>query len=71
MFCLFFTSQPVRQLNDAKTSDLARFKRFFHALLDAGIYIAPSQFETGFISAAHTETDIEQTARAVRAALKA
>jgi glutamate-1-semialdehyde 2,1-aminomutase len=71
MFCLFFTSRPVRQLSDARTSDLARFKRFFHALLEAGVYIAPSQFETGFISAAHTEADIEQTARAIRTALKA
>ena len=47
------------------------FARFFHALLTRGVYIAPSQFETGFISAAHTEQDIEQTARAVREALRA
>lgn len=71
MFCLFFTGKPVHQLDDAKTADIAHFKRFFHALLARGIYIAPSQFETGFISAAHTEKDIEQTAQAVREALRA
>jgi glutamate-1-semialdehyde 2,1-aminomutase len=71
MFCLFFTPAPVRNLDDAKKADLPRFARFFHALLDAGIYLAPSQFETGFISAAHTEQDIEETARKMRDALRA
>jgi len=71
MFCLFFTGRPVRQLDDARTADLAHFARFFHALLARGIYIAPSQFETGFLSAAHTGQDIEQTARAMREALQA
>jgi glutamate-1-semialdehyde 2,1-aminomutase len=70
MFCLFFTARPVRNLADAQTADLPRFARFFHALLDAGIYLAPSQFETGFLSAAHTEQDIEQTARCMREALR-
>jgi glutamate-1-semialdehyde 2,1-aminomutase len=70
MFCLFFTPGPVRNLDDAKKADLPRFARFFHALLDAGIYLAPSQFETGFISAAHTEQDIEETARKMREALR-
>jgi glutamate-1-semialdehyde 2,1-aminomutase len=69
MFCLFFTGRPVRNLDDAKTADLKHFTRFFHALLARGIYIAPSQFETGFLSAAHSVTDIEQTTRAVREAL--
>src|SRR5271156_3344559 len=55
MFCLFFTERPVRRLDDAKTADIERFARFFHAMLARGIYIAPSQFETGFISSAHTE----------------
>jgi glutamate-1-semialdehyde 2,1-aminomutase len=68
---LFFTAGPVRNLDDAKRADLPRFARFFHALLKAGIYVAPSQFETGFISAAHTESDITETARALREALKA
>ena len=71
MFCLFFTGSSVRNLNEAKTSDLKHFARFFHALLGQGIYLAPSQFETGFISAAHTEQDIETTARAVSEALRA
>ena len=69
MFCLFFTSRPVRNLDDAKTADLPHFTRFFHGLLNRGVYIAPSQFETGFLSAAHTPADIDQTARAVREAL--
>ena len=71
MFCLFFTPGPVRNLDDAKRADLPRFSRFFHALLDGGIYMAPSQFETGFLSAAHTEQDIEETARRMRDALRA
>jgi glutamate-1-semialdehyde 2,1-aminomutase len=71
LFCLFFTGRPVRQLDDARTADTGKFARFFHALLERGVYIAPSQFETGFISAAHTAGDIEQTARAVREALQA
>jgi glutamate-1-semialdehyde 2,1-aminomutase len=70
MFCLFFTGRAVRNLDDAKTADLGHFARFFHALLARGIYIAPSQFETGFISAAHTAQDIEQTAHAMREALR-
>jgi glutamate-1-semialdehyde 2,1-aminomutase len=71
MFCLFFTAQPVRNLDDAKTADTKAFARFFHALLDKGIYLAPSQFETGFISTAHTPEDIAETARAVSDALRA
>ncbi|MCE0523242.1 MAG: glutamate-1-semialdehyde 2,1-aminomutase [Methylacidiphilales bacterium] len=70
MFCLFFTRHAVRNLDDARTAKLDQFARFFHAMLAQGIYLAPSQFETGFISAAHTERDIEQTAEAMRKALK-
>ena len=44
--------------------DVARFKRFFHGMLDEGIYLAPSAFEAGFLSSAHTEADIEATAAA-------
>jgi glutamate-1-semialdehyde 2,1-aminomutase len=69
MFCLFLTNRPVRNLDDAKTSHLEHFVKFFHGLLARGIYVAPSQFETGFISAAHSEQDIETTARAMREAL--
>jgi glutamate-1-semialdehyde 2,1-aminomutase len=70
MFCLFFTDQPVRNLDDAKTSDTKAFAKFFHALLEKGIYLAPSQFETGFLSTAHSDGDIEDTARALRDALR-
>jgi glutamate-1-semialdehyde 2,1-aminomutase len=61
MFCIYFTSAPVHNLADAMKSDRERFKKFFHGMLDAGIYLAPSQFEAGFISAAHTPADIEET----------
>jgi len=71
MFCLFFTSRPVRNLDDAKTADLEHFARFFHAMMARGIYIAPSQFETGFISAAHTEDNLAVTGQAIRHALRA
>jgi glutamate-1-semialdehyde 2,1-aminomutase len=71
MFCLFLTSKPVRNLEDAKTANLEKFSQLFHSLLDQGIYIAPSQFETGFLSAAHTEADIEETSRALQKALEA
>jgi glutamate-1-semialdehyde 2,1-aminomutase len=71
MFCLFLTSVSVRNLDDARTSDLKHFSRFFHAMLAGGVYLAPSQFETGFISSAHTEQDIEKTARVLRDSLRA
>ena len=61
MFCGYFTSEPVYNLADAMKSDRERFKRFFHGMLEAGIYLAPSQFEAGFISTAHTSADIEKT----------
>ena len=61
MFCGYFTSEPVHNLADAMKSDRERFKRFFHGMLEAGIYLAPSQFEAGFISTAHTAADIEKT----------
>ena len=65
MFCLFFTSGPVIDLAGAKRSDLKLFAKFFHACLERGVYFAPSQFETGFISTAHTVNDIEQTAAVI------
>lgn len=69
MFCLFFTEKPVRNLTDAKTSDLAAFKKFFLHCLDQGVYFAPSQFETGFISLAHSHEDLAKTAEVVQAGL--
>lgn len=71
MFCLFFTEQPVLNLADAKTSNLDHFRRFFCHCLDHGVYFAPSQFETGFISLAHSREDLEQTAEVAAAALAA
>jgi glutamate-1-semialdehyde 2,1-aminomutase len=64
MFCAYFTGEPVHNLADAMKSDRARFANFFHGMLNEGIYFAPSQFEAGFISTAHTAADIEQTVRA-------
>jgi glutamate-1-semialdehyde 2,1-aminomutase len=64
MFCGYFTSEPVWNLTDAMKSDRERFKRFFHGMLDAGVYLAPSQFEAGFVSTAHSEADIEKTVSA-------
>ena len=70
MFCGYFTGEPVWNLADAMKSDRDRFKKFFHAMLEAGIYLAPSQFEAGFISTAHTVADIETTIRAAAKAFR-
>jgi len=64
MFCGYFTDQPVHNLADALRSDRDRFAKFFHGMLAEGIYLAPSQFEAGFISLAHTAAEIDQTAAA-------
>jgi glutamate-1-semialdehyde 2,1-aminomutase len=69
MWTLFFTEQPVTDYDAAKKCDTARFARFFWAMLDRGIYLPCSQFEAAFISAAHTEEQIEQTIVAAREAL--
>ena len=70
MFCLFFTDKPVRNLTDAKTSDIPAFRKFFHKCLEDGVYFAPSQFETGFISLAHSPDDLARTAEVVQGAIK-
>jgi glutamate-1-semialdehyde 2,1-aminomutase len=70
MFCVYFTSNPVHNLADAMKSDRERFKKYFHRMLEQGVYLAPSQFEAGFISTAHTEADIEKTIAAASKALK-
>jgi glutamate-1-semialdehyde 2,1-aminomutase len=70
MFCGYFTSRPVSNLADAMHSDRERFKKFFHAMLDAGVYFAPSQFEAGFISTAHTAGDIDKTIAAAAKILR-
>jgi len=61
MFGMFFTGNPVHNYEDAKKSDLNKFSRFHRGMLERGIYLAPSQFEAGFTSLAHTEADIDQT----------
>ncbi len=66
MFCGYFAAEPVHNLADAMKSDRVRFAKYFHAMLKRGIYLAPSQFEAGFISTAHTMEDIEKTVAAAR-----
>jgi glutamate-1-semialdehyde 2,1-aminomutase len=66
MFTFFFTDQPVTDWDTAKTADTSKFKAFFHHLLDRGIYLPPSQFEAGFVSAAHDDAAINETVAAIR-----
>jgi glutamate-1-semialdehyde 2,1-aminomutase len=67
MFGLVFTdSGPVRSFAQVAAADVERFKAFFHGMLDEGVYLAPSAFEAGFVSAAHGESEIEQTLAAAR-----
>jgi glutamate-1-semialdehyde 2,1-aminomutase len=61
MWGFFFRAEPVRSFTDAKTADVERFKRFFHAALDRGVYLAPSAFEAAFVSSAHSDADIDET----------
>ena len=70
MFCGYFTGAPVHNVADAMHSDRERFKKFFHGMLDSGVYLAPSQFEADFISTAHTAADIEQTIKAAAKVLR-
>jgi glutamate-1-semialdehyde 2,1-aminomutase len=70
MFTAFFTSQPVRNWSGAKLADTARYATFFRAMLEQGVYLAPSQFEAGFLSTAHGEKEIETTIRAARRAFQ-
>lgn len=64
MFGLFFTEGPVHNYEDAKKSDLNKFSRFHRGMLERGVYLAPSQFEAGFTSLAHTDADIDRTLEA-------
>lgn len=61
MFTFFFTPDPVTDWDSAARSDKARFAELFHFMLERGVYLAPSQFEAGFISTAHSEADIQET----------
>ena len=71
MFGLFFTDQPVHRFADLSHCDEAHFKRFFHAMLKAGVYLAPSAYEAGFVSAKHSDEIIDQTLTAAQEAIKA
>jgi len=70
MFCGYFTDTPVHNLSDAMRSDRGRFAKYFHGMLNEGIYLAPSQFEAGFISTAHSVEDIDLTIAAAERVLK-
>jgi glutamate-1-semialdehyde 2,1-aminomutase len=68
MLGLFFTPGPVLNFQDAKTSDLDRFAKYYQSMLAQGIYLAPSQFEAGFVSAAHDDEAIDNTLKAAKVA---
>ena len=70
LFCLYFRSAPIRNLADARKSDAEAFARYFHDCLKRGVYFAPSQFEAGFLSLAHTAPDITRTTQVAAQALK-
>jgi len=70
MFCLFFARGPIVDLASAQRSDLKMFAKFFHACLKRGVYFAPSQFETGFISTAHSVAQIDRTGEIIRESLR-
>ena len=69
MFTYFFSEGPVTDWETAKVSDTARFGKYFRGMLDRGVYLAPSQFEAAFVSAAHTDADIEKTIAAAKVVL--
>jgi glutamate-1-semialdehyde 2,1-aminomutase len=66
MFTWFFTDQPVTDYESAKKADTGRFKKFFHGMLERGIYLPPSQFEAAFVSTAHGDAEIEYTIAAAQ-----
>jgi glutamate-1-semialdehyde 2,1-aminomutase len=71
MLCLFFTAEPVIDESSAKRADVASFATYFHSMLESGVYLAPSQFEAGFVSLAHSDDDIAHTITAARTAVAA
>ena len=70
MMTSFFNPGPVNGLADAEASDTKTYAAFFHGMLDRGVYIAPSQFEAGFVSTAHTDEDIDRTIEAATETLR-
>ena len=69
MFCLFFTDEVIVNVDNVMKSDMEHFRKFFWKALDAGVYFAPSPYETGFLSVAHTKQDIEQTLEVISSSL--
>jgi len=70
MSCCYFNNAPVHNMAEAMQSDRDRFGKYFHGMLEEGVYIAPSQFEAGFVSAAHDEAAIEKTVAAAGKVMK-
>jgi glutamate-1-semialdehyde 2,1-aminomutase len=70
MFCGYFTGEPVHNLAGAMHSDRERFKKYFHGMLAAGVYLVPSQFEAGFLSTAHSAAEVEKTVAAAARVFK-
>ncbi|MBL4641143.1 MAG: aminotransferase class III-fold pyridoxal phosphate-dependent enzyme, partial [Verrucomicrobiales bacterium] len=70
MSCCYFANAPVHNMAEAMQSDRDRFGKYFHGMLEEGVYIAPSQFEAGFVSAAHDEAAIEKTVAAAGKVMK-
>jgi glutamate-1-semialdehyde 2,1-aminomutase len=71
MVCAFFTKGEVQDWDTAALCDTQAFAKYFRSMLEQGIYLAPSQFETGFVSIAHEQADLEKTIAAARKAFKA
>ena len=71
MFGFFFASELPQDYDRVMATDRQRFNRFFHAMLDRGVYLAPAMYEAGFVSAAHTDDDIDATIRAAAEAFGA
>ncbi len=69
MFCLFFTGEEIVNLDSVMTADAPAFRKYFTAMLDHGVYVAPSPYETGFISVAHGDAEIDRTLEAINASL--
>ena len=70
MFGFFFAHSLPQNYGAVMSTDKERFNRFFHAMLDRGVYLAPALYEAGFVSAAHGEAEIEATVAAARTALR-
>jgi glutamate-1-semialdehyde 2,1-aminomutase len=70
MFGFYFSAQPPESFGEVMVSDRDKFNKFFHLMLDQGIYFGPSAFEAGFVSSAHSMDDINQTIKAAEISFK-